>query len=120
VEHFEQILTKLGDVFLMGDFNLNVLNSDSHSKTGEFIDLLYSSSFCPLIDKPTRVTETTSSLIDNIFCNRVALGRAAGILYTDVSDHLPLFVIDGIHDNQTVIAGLHRFRKFSDDAKLSN
>ena len=98
LEHLEQILNKIRTVnravYLMGDFKLNLLNSEHHTGTNEFLDLLYSSYFKPLIDKPTRITEFTSTLIDNVFYNGATSDSIAGILYTDISDHLPLFVIN--------------------------
>jgi len=79
--------------YIMGDFNLNLLNSDSHLGTGHFLDAMYAASFIPLIDKPTRLTAYSSTLIDNIFCNGIPSELFSGILYTDVSDHLPIFSI---------------------------
>ena len=60
-------------------------------------DLLYSHSLLPCITKPTRVTAKSASLIDNIFCNGVLYDDHAftGILYTDISDHFPVFYFDG-------------------------
>ena len=37
--------------YLMGDFNLNLMNHQSHSVTGEFLDALYSNMFFPLITR---------------------------------------------------------------------
>ena len=54
-------------VYIMGDFNINLLNSEKHNLTSEFLQLMYSNSYLPLINKPTRVTATTATLIDNIF-----------------------------------------------------
>ena len=103
----------------MGDFNLNLLNSENHSKTNDFLDLLYSSYFWPLISKPTRITESTSTLIDNIFSNSVTTESLAGILYADISDHLPLFVINKPHTstNLSPESNLIKFRKFTDISK---
>ena len=36
---------------------------------GEFLDIIYSSCFKPLIGKPTRITTNTATLIDNLFTN---------------------------------------------------
>ena len=36
--------------YLLGDYNLNILNYDTHDKTAEFIDILYSHAILP--DKP--------------------------------------------------------------------
>jgi hypothetical protein len=55
---------------------------------------MFSSSFIPLINRPTRVTSTTATLIDNIFTNRQDIGRCYnGIIPTDVTDHFSIFHI---------------------------
>ena len=53
--------TKEGKMcYIMGDFNLNLLNCDCHRPT------LVSHGFRPLINKPTRVTPHPATLIDII------------------------------------------------------
>ena len=47
----------------------------------------------PTITKPTRVTKTTSTLIDNILSNRITANVSSGTIQTDVSDHFPTFLI---------------------------
>ena len=76
--------------YIMGDFNLNLLNSESHSPTGEFLDTMLSKMLFPLISKPSRITANTASLIDNIFTNDYAQIKC-GLLFTDISDHFPVF-----------------------------
>ena len=90
--------------YLLGDFNINLLNHDSHINTGEFIDLLSTYSFLPLITRPTRVTASTATLIDNIFPNDVdnIVHSDQGILVTDVTDHYPVFHIHRIPTVQEV------------------
>ena len=79
--------------YIMGDFNINILNSHSHQPTNEFINLMTSNSLYPLISKPTRITSSTATLIDNIFTNNLDLTMNGNILYTDWSDHLPVFQV---------------------------
>ena len=43
----------------------------------------------PYIKLPTRVTDSSATLIDNIFCNNPDI--RAGILLSDISDHYPYF-----------------------------
>ena len=71
------------------------MNHDSHLDTGAFVDVLSSYSFVPLITRPTRVTATTATLIDNILTNNVENINHSdqGILVTDVTDHYPVFHI---------------------------
>ena len=53
--------------YLMGDYNIDLLKHCTHNPTSEFLDLMFSNSFIPLINKPTRVTPQTATIIDNIF-----------------------------------------------------
>ena len=43
-------------MFLLGDFNVNLLHYNEHNQTNEFLDFLGSNSFKPLILQPTRIT----------------------------------------------------------------
>lgn len=79
--------------YIAGDFNLNLLNCESHQHTSNFFNSMISSSFYPLINKPTRITNTSATLIDNIFTNNITDKMLTGIMYTDISDHLPIFLI---------------------------
>ena len=53
---------------------------------------MLSGSFYPVINKPTRITEYSATIIDNIFCNFFNEKSLCGILYNDISDHLPIFI----------------------------
>ena len=78
----------------MDDFNLNLMNHQSHSATGEFlVNALYSNMFFPMITRPTRITPHSATLIDNIFVNQFFDRSRNGLLFTDISDHLPIFSI---------------------------
>ena len=81
----------------MGDFNINLLNSDSYHPTGKFLEIMYSNMLFPLITRPTRVTASSVTLIDNIFTNNYCSNdwSAQGIFVTDISDHYPVFHISG-------------------------
>ena len=84
------------DVYLLGDFNINLGDSCSNNHhTQEFKNILFSNSFVPLIYKPTRINNNSATIIDNIFTN-VSIEQivAAGILATKAySDHFPIFAI---------------------------
>jgi exonuclease III len=81
------------NIYLTGDFNINLLNESTHSPTSNFIDLLFSHHLLPTITKPTRITSHSATLIDNIFTNNIDTRLYGGILITDISDHLPNFLI---------------------------
>ena len=65
----ENISKERKSIFLLGDFNVNLLNYNEHNQTNEFLDSLASNSFIPLILQPTRITSHSNTLIDNIFSN---------------------------------------------------
>ena len=75
---------------IAGDFNLNLLNANSHAPTGDFINNMMSFFFLPTICKPTRISDTSATLIDNIFINCIKQECCSAIVYNDVSDHLPI------------------------------
>ena len=56
---------------------------------------MYSFGLYPLITKPSRITDITATLIDNIFMNELQFQVNSGLLITDISDHVPVFAICG-------------------------
>ncbi|KAJ8025074.1 hypothetical protein HOLleu_35175 [Holothuria leucospilota] len=81
------------NVFLTGDFNITLLTQNVAHNVQELVNIMSLYSFYPLIDKPTRVTTSTSSLIDNIFTNVANHILKSGVLVTDISDHYPIFCV---------------------------
>ena len=53
--------------YMMGDFNLDLVKYDKHLPTKNFLGVIYTNSFIPTINRPTRVTEDTCTLIDYIY-----------------------------------------------------
>ena len=45
----------------------------------------------PVIDKPSRLSTQTTTLIDNIFANILNVSNEGGLLLKDISVHLPVF-----------------------------
>ena len=96
---FENSLIKISNekkkVALLGDFNIDLLKTDSDDKTSEFYNFLSGFGFRPLILQPTRVQTTTrstsASLIDNIFVNDFENISTGGNITATISDHFPQF-----------------------------
>ena len=80
-------------VFLLGDFNINLMNYDVHNPTNKFLDSLASNSFLPYLLQPTKITSHSKTLIDNIFTNITLPDSISGNLTATISDHLPQFLI---------------------------
>jgi len=80
------------DIVLLGDFNINLLNHDENSEVSDFVDILNSHLLLPTINIPTRITNTSQTLIDNILVSPSFTGYS-GNLTVGISDHLPQFFI---------------------------
>ena len=85
----------------MGDYNINLLNYDVHKNTAEFTDMMYANSFIPLVTRPTRITQSSATLIDNIFTNDLEnlATSMQGILVADITDHFPVAYINTKYSN---------------------
>ncbi len=70
-----------------------------HSPTQDFLNTLYSNYFYPIIHKPTRVTDRSATLIDNILSNCLNKEMHSGILYSDITDHFPIFQFTVLNNN---------------------
>ena len=62
---------------LLGHFNINTLVKSTTAK--EYLNLIHSEGFNPLILEATRVTESTTSCIDHILSNFVSLSTSGSI-----------------------------------------
>ena len=47
----------------------------------------------PLIDRPTRITSHSATLVDNIFTNVLTHSIKSGVCVVDITDHFPIFQI---------------------------
>ena len=72
------------------DHNLDFLKSTKHGAMNEFINSILDHDLMPCITRPTRVTKTTSTLIDNILVDKQIYEHVySGIALHDLSDHFP-------------------------------
>ena len=96
INEIDSILTLLDKenkyVYLMGDFNINLLDSNDDS-TEQFVNLMHSFNLLSLINKPTRVTQTSATAIDHIWTNAYSNVIRNGIIYDLTTDHFPIFNI---------------------------
>ena len=85
----EKVSKEQKSVYLLGDCNVNLLNYNDHPHTNEFLDSVASNSVIPNILQPTRITDHSESLIDNIFSNLITVDAISGNLTATISNHLP-------------------------------
>ena len=104
-------------VFILGDFSINLLNLDSHPTTSDFISLLLSRHFLPYIIHPTRVSDHSSTIIDDIFSNVYNMDTKSGNILTQIGDHFPQFLIvrQVVFANKTQSSYQHDYSKFEQE-----
>ena len=78
---------------MCGDFNIYLLKHETHNNTNQFLDTMQRLGLYPIIDKPTRITDSSTTLIDNIFTNELSVNITSGIMFNDISDHLSIFAL---------------------------
>ena len=94
--HFQNVLPKISPnklVFIMGDFNVNLLDYASHTPTSDFVNNFFSHSLLPCVHHPTRVSEHRASVIDNIYTNATNASITSGNIMMQITDHFPQFLI---------------------------
>jgi hypothetical protein len=107
--------------YLMGDFNIDLLKSESCDYTNRFLEVLFTSSYIPLILRPTRITQHTTTLIDNIFTNDIESVESStnGVIFSDISDHLPIVHVRSLKSNQKIRpAKEYTFKRIINDSNI--
>ena len=77
------------DYILCGDYNVDVLQRHSSSAINAYVDSVYAEDRLCLINKPTRFTPSSATLLDHVYTNIYNRTVTADILLYDISDHLP-------------------------------
>ena len=91
----EKLSREKRDTLIMGDFDINLLNYNNVKDTTTFLDRIFSNSFSLFITFPTRIGNTSETLIDNIFHNKpLNNDMIAGNLCSVISDHLIQFLVE--------------------------
>lgn len=116
----EEILTKIlkenKKVYLMGDFNENLLEILTNQQTQTFLDCIFSKCLFPVISKPTRFCKTAATLLDVIFTNNIHTDYISGIIKDPISDHLPIYYIeynkntDSYHNEENQVKSTVEFK----------
>ena len=97
--------TKNKTCHIVGDFNQDLIKYDSDSNSQNLVDYAASNGFVQLVARPTRVTESTASLIDQVYTNNLDSTLSCNILTVDLSDHLAIHTkIKLCNDGTTNIA----------------
>ena len=94
-----------------------MLNIEHHGNTQQLLNTFISAGFVPTITKATRISHGSSTLIDNLYVkyNQDNTDNLiSGIISTDISDHLPIFVFFGKLTRLNKAPTIVKYRPFSD------
>ena len=116
------------NIYLMGDFNIDLLKYETCSYTQTLLQTMQSFSMFPVVDKPTRVYGNSATLIDNIFINNPENNIVSGNIVSDTTDHFSQMCILTSHckpffpNNKTKVRDYSTFnaKSFIDDLQNIN
>ena len=92
---------------VLGDYNIYLLNNTAASVIS-YLHMLNSNA---LIFKSTRVTETSSTLIDHIYCNDINCDIVPGVYNYEISDHFPIFAsIRNVKEKPSLKPAVNEYR----------
>ena len=93
------------DSVFAGYINIDLIKTDVNPQYDNYVKLLLVNAFIPTITLPTRITDSSLTLIDHIFIrlpkHLITNKTTAGNLYCDISDHLPnICIVQGTPSKQ--------------------
>ena len=79
-------------LFLVSDLNINSLDYSRNTHVHDFFNIVFENGIFPVINRPTRVTKSTATVIDYILTNTIIDSHIqSGIIKTDISNHFAVF-----------------------------
>ena len=119
-EYFEKLDICLSKVMseniecaIFGDFNCNFMKGkkDANAEKLQFLSELYG--LKQLVDLPTRITQSTCSLIDLVFVSDPELYSETGVFKTCISDHYLVYTVRSFNNRPKSDKGIStKFRSF--------
>ena len=85
-ETLEILQTMRSHVYIGGDFNIVLLKINQKRHYNALRENLVTAGYLPRITLPTRITDHSATLLDNIFTN-VLEEHTSGVIINSISDH---------------------------------
>ncbi len=89
-QNYVQALSMNKPIFILGDLNCNLLKDCPEKRA--ITELCNDLNLKQIIKEPTRITDTSQSLIDVILVSTEAVVLESGVLDSAISDHFPIYV----------------------------
>ena len=99
----------------MGDLNYNLLDTeDIHVNC--CVDTFFEFEHYPLINIPTRITDSTATVLDHLWTNIVEIPIKTAVLMDDIADHLPVYMNLALEKSSSIGKQIVEKRCFSEEA----
>ena len=80
--------------YITGDVNIDLLKTNHDIKISHYFNTLNSLGCSQIIAHPTRITATSSTLLDHIYTNNSSQHTNSHAIISDISDHLPVTALE--------------------------
>ena len=92
---------------------MDLIKIDKNENITDYFDIISNNNFMPLITLPTRITNSSKILIDNILYNQFSNDIVSGNITVGISDHIPQFAIIPMPNHNEVLKNKNIFvRKY--------
>ena len=103
ISRYEQVMSGIcntkNNIIIGTDQNFDLMKINQNTNVSDLFDVFLTLGVVPAITRPTRITHTSATLIDNLYIQYENYENVQSrILTTDVSDHLPIIVCMGKHN----------------------
>ena len=118
--YLEAVIQKSDHIIILGDFNVNLLKTKKHV----LFDLCATYGLSQIVNMPTRVTETSITLIDHIYVSNESNVSEKIVSKFNISDHYPTGLTWKLgclrNSNHTDNHHIIRYRKLPDYDVICN
>ena len=80
-------------LFLVRDLNINSLDYWINPNVRDFFNLIFQNDVSPLVNRPTRVTKISVTIIDHVLHHTIIDSKVQSGIITDISNHLVVFAL---------------------------
>ena len=87
-------------VYIRGDFNIDLLKINQKHHYNAFYENLVTAGYLLRINLPTRITDHSATLLDNIFTN-VFEEHTSGVIVNSISDHQMIYTYKNVEIQHT-------------------
>ena len=101
---FDKILACEKKIYLMGDFNRDLLQANTKKTWLEYME---SFGLEHIVKSPTRITDHSETLIDHIYCNSLSNVLSTKVPILGLSDHFPVFVTGKLNSSSALKKSHH-------------